>query len=427
MYAQTPGKVPDAKRCRVWFFLPVLLCLSHAARAELVKGPYLENCGPDRITISWESDELTDGQVLYGIGRLDEQVDVPEGTGVQSVDLEGLLPDKTYFYRVELFNGSYSPTLTFSTAPAGPAPFRFVVFGDTRTDHPAHRAVAGLIEELAPDFAVNTGDLVEDGDNPEMWQKFFDIEHAIMSRMVVWPVMGNHDHRSDTLYDALFHVKSSSQTPRWYSFDYANCHFVVADSEDDFEPGSDQYAWLEADLAAAAASPDIEHVFMFYHRPPFSSGWHASEGLPLEEHLHPLCVRHGVEAVFNGHDHDYERSTVDDILYIVTGGGGAPYPPLLDEDQPPLPDSNPYRQVFFGVFHVVACEVQGEAVGCEMIDLTRSVRDTFGINLEDFPSDEQPACKPCEQGCVSAGRAGVAVALVLLAGLFVLCRRRIRA
>jgi hypothetical protein len=403
------------------FALVALVLLGNPARAALVKGPYLENCGPDRITVSWESDQLTDGRLLYGIGKLNNEIEVAEGTGVQSVTIEGLHPDTTYFYRVELFNGSYSPTLTFSTAPAGPEPFRFIVFGDTRTDHPMHSAVAGLIQERAPDFAVNTGDLVEDGDDAELWQTFFDIEHAIMSRMVVWPVMGNHDHRSDTLYDTLFHVSCGSQTSRYYSFDYSNCHFVVINSEDDFSPESEQYAWLDADLSAAESNADIQHTFVFYHRPAFSSGWHGSEGLPLEEHLHPLCLRHGVEAVFNGHDHDYERSTVDGILYIVTGGGGAPYPPLLDEDQPPLPDKNPHRQVFFGVFHVVECEVQGPAVSCEMIDLTRSVRDTFGINLDEFPSDQNTSCPPCEPGCVSAGGTAAEVLLMLFLGLALLC------
>jgi predicted phosphodiesterase len=411
------------RKSAVEFALVALMLFGNPARATLVKGPYLENCGPDRITVSWESDQLTDGRLLYGIGELSNEIEVPEGTGVQSVTLEGLRPDTTYFYRIELFNGSYSPTLTFSTAPAGPEPFRFIVFGDTRTDHPMHTAVAGLIQERAPDFAVNTGDLVEDGDDAEMWQTFFEIEHAIMSRMVVWPVMGNHDHRTDTLYDTLFHVSCSSQTSRYYSFDYSNCHFVVTDSEDDFSPASEQYAWLDADLSAAESNADIEHTFVFYHRPPFSSGWHGSEGLPMEDDLHPLCLRHGVEIVFNGHDHDYERSTVDGILYIVTGGGGAPYPPLLDEDQPPLPDKNPYRQVFFGVFHVVECEVQGPAINCEMIDLTRSVRDTFGINLGEFPSDQHPACPPCETGCVSAGGTGAEIILMLFIGLALLYMR----
>ncbi|MBW1809059.1 MAG: metallophosphoesterase family protein [Deltaproteobacteria bacterium] len=384
--------------------------------AAIVKGPYLENVGPDRITVSWESDRTTDGRLRYGLGDLSQEVAVLEGTGRQSITLTGLQAGKTYFYRLELYDGAFSPTLTFSTAPAGPEPFHFLVVGDTRTDHPMHREVVGLIGDRAPDFYVNTGDIVEDGDDSDMWQIFFDIEHAPMSQMVMWPVMGNHDHRTNTLYDTFFQVDSDSGTSRYYSFDYSNCHFVVLCSDEDFSPTSAQYQWIDNDLSAARSNPAVEHIFVFYHRPPFSSGWHGSEDMLMAEYLHPLVMKHGVEIVFNGHDHDYERSTVDGIFYIVTGGGGAPYPPLFEEDQPPLPDQNPHRQVFFGVFHVVDCAVAGEEVRCEMIDLTRTVRDTFGVNLVENPENQQPQCEPCESGCTSAGRAGSLLMFFILAG-----------
>ena len=42
------------------------------------------------------------------------------------------------------------------------------------------------------------------------------------------------------------------------------------------------------------------------------------------KNLHSLFVTHGVDLVFNGHDHNYERTKViDGIQYIITGGGGA--------------------------------------------------------------------------------------------------------
>jgi len=397
-----------------------------SAAASVIKGPFLENLAGDRVTISWEADESTQGVLRYGPGKLTEEVEIPEASGMQSVSLTGLLPGKTYFYRLEFHNGSFTPTLTFTTAPVSPEPFHFVVFGDTRTNHSAHRQVVALLEERQPDFYLNTGDIVENGDDAGLWQIFFDIEHAAMSRMVMWPVMGNHDKREGTLFDVLFHPDSSSGTSRYYSFDYSNCHFLVLCSEEDFSPASAQYQWADADLAAARADQAIEHIFAFYHRPSFSSGWHGSEELPLAEYLHPLFRKHGVEIVFSGHDHDYERSTVDGITYIVTGGGGAPYPPLLPEDEPPRPDRNPYRQVFLGVFHLVDCAVQQEVVSCQMIDLTRNVRDTFGVNLEQDSDQQPPQCQPCEGGCLSAAPARGSGLSLFLAGVAIvlLLRRR---
>ncbi len=411
----------SSSHCFILGLQAVLLCGAQAS-AAIVKGPYLENVGPDHVSVSWESNQTTDGRLRYGIGELSQEIAVPEGVGLQSINLTGLQAGKTYFYRLDLYDGAFSPTLTFSTAPAGAEPFHFLVYGDTRTDHPIHREVVGLIEDRAPDFYINTGDIVENGDDSDMWQIFFDIEHAPMSRMVMWPVMGNHDHRTDTLYDDLFHVDSDSGTSRYYSFDYSNCHFVVLCSEDDFSPTGAQYQWIDNDMSVAQSDPAVEHIFAFYHRPSFSSGWHGSEGMPLAEYLHPLFLKHGVEIVFNGHDHDYERSTVDGILYIVTGGGGAPYPPLMEEDQPPQPDNNPHRQVFFGVFHTVDCAVAGQEVRCEMIDLTHTVRDTFGVNLGTNP-DEKPQCAPCQSGCASTGRAGSILAFFFLAGALLRQRR----
>ncbi len=397
---------------------------SLAASAALTKGPYLENVTAHSITISFESDHETDGHVSYGIGTLDRRLDFDNGVGIQSVELEDLKPSTEYFYRLELHDGAFSPTLTFSTAPDGPEPFRFVVFGDTRTDHGTHRQVVALADELGGDFYLHTGDMVEDGDSAENWQTFFDIESPLMSRMVMWPVMGNHEHRSDTLYDNLFHTPTPPDVTRYYSFDFSNCHFTVIDSDTDFSVGSEQYQWLEADLSAASNDSAIDHIFALYHRPSYSSGWHGSEGLALAETFHPLFVKYGVEMVFNGHDHDYERSQVDGIYYVVAGGGGAPYPPLLPEDQAPNPDNNPDSQVFLGIFHAVRCDVTGQEVACHMVDLTRSVRDSFGINVSEKKPVED-ACEPCDAGCSSvSAHGGLALLLLMLFVAFCLRRRK---
>ena len=51
--------------------------------------------------------------------------------------------------------------------------------------------------------------------------------------------------------------------------------------------------------------------------------------LPREINRYPvfalvsLFEAEGVDLVFSGHDHDYERSVYNGIVYVVTGGGGA--------------------------------------------------------------------------------------------------------
>jgi hypothetical protein len=86
-----------------------------------------------------------------------------------------------------------------------------------------------------------------------------------------------------------------------------------------YAPGSPQYLWLQNDLASTHQPWKV----VFFHVPPYSSGPHGSNSL-VARALEPLFTQYGVDLVFNGHDHDYERSVIHNITYIVTGGGGAP-------------------------------------------------------------------------------------------------------
>ena len=73
--------------------------------------------------------------------------------------------------------------------------------------------------------------------------------------------------------------------------------------------------------------------------------------------LHSLFKQAGVQLVFNGHDHDYERSQYDGIYYIVAGGGGAPQGGGMDA-APPHPQK--CSQVFTFEFNFVQVDVDGD-------------------------------------------------------------------
>jgi tetratricopeptide (TPR) repeat protein len=86
---------------------------------------------------------------------------------------------------------------------------------------------------------------------------------------------------------------------------------------------------LQDDLANSTAT----WKFVNFHHPLFSSGgfYHASSRLDNKNLLHPIFERHGVDFVFNGHDHDYERTRPigsgdggRKVTYVVAGNGGTP-------------------------------------------------------------------------------------------------------
>jgi 3',5'-cyclic AMP phosphodiesterase CpdA len=87
----------------------------------------------------------------------------------------------------------------------------------------------------------------------------------------------------------------------------------------DFNPGSAQWAWAEAQLADARAKGRI--VFVQFHHAPYSSGEHGQPmnhalttgqgGTPMRQYQ-PLFERYGVSAVLSGHSEMFERSFVDE-------------------------------------------------------------------------------------------------------------------
>jgi hypothetical protein len=225
-----------------------------------------------------------------------------------------LTPGTGYYYRI-LPVGELS---YFQTAAAAADSFYFQVFGDTRTDSIAHQSVVDCMAGYDDPFFLHVGDLVADGSVTTCWQTFFNIEDTILTHKIFLPSIGNHEYPYGA-YDTLFSLPDSED---YYSFTYANCHFIALNTEMDLSGG--QLTWLVDDLIWAQANPAIDWIFAFFHRPPYSSGPHGSQA-DVRAAWCPVFELYDMDLVFAGHDHDYERTyPINGLTYIVTGGGGAP-------------------------------------------------------------------------------------------------------
>jgi predicted MPP superfamily phosphohydrolase len=319
------------------------------ADVALVRGPYLQSVTTDTIIVVWETDTPSHGEVVYGKTEPYARVVDPAVGARHAVTLASLAPYTVYHYRVESDGAPLSEDAAFRTA-AGPdqAGFTFVVFGDTRMQHQIHRAVVARILALAPDFVLHTGDLVTYGYSASEWEIFFEIERELMARVPLFPVPGNHEGNTPHYLD-LFYLPGNE---RWYTFDYGNARFVClqVDGVADFAPGSEQYAWLEETLATNTQP----WLFVTFHVPPYSSLREDAEEIAVREVLAPLFEQHGVDVVFNGHHHNYQRSTVNGVTYIVTGGGGAPIYEIVRADDHLLAYRNAY--------HVLHVTVAGDTL-----------------------------------------------------------------
>jgi 3',5'-cyclic AMP phosphodiesterase CpdA len=246
--------------------------------------------------------------------------------------------------------------------------FSFVVVGDNRSGHEIYSKIVALIVERKPDFVVNTGDMIKAPGNKKEWTAFWEMSKPITAPYFL--TVGNHD--------AYAKVRGSEETYKqqvdqpgnelYYSFTAGNSLFIVLDSYlagEEKKIAGEQLAWLEGVLANSSR----KHVFVFLHHPLYTDpakGQHANDSLDKypenRDKLQALFAKHGVTAVFAGHEHYYHRRTVDGILHIITGGGGAPLH-AREEDG--------------GFHHFIRMTIDGNSVAGEVVDVNGKIRDRF--------------------------------------------------
>jgi hypothetical protein len=339
----------------------------------LVRGPYLQSVTATSVIVAWETGAPSRGTVAYGpTPQLEQRAAAPDIAARHAVTLTGLSPYTFYHYQVQGDGVPLGDQFTFRTA-AGPDQdrFSFVVFGDTRTQHASHRAVVDLVTGLEPDLALHTGDLVAHGGVESEWRLFFEIESALMARVPLFPTLGNHEANSPLYYD-LFYLPGNE---RWYSFDYGHAHFVclAVDNLADLSAEGSQMAWLRADLAGT----DRPWKFAFLHVPPHSSLHRSTDDPRGARVVAPILVEHGVQVVFSGHDHNYQRLVVDGVTWVITAGGGAP---LYSLGQP-----HPGLVAHAVQYHAVQVTLDGAELVATAISLEHEELDRFTLRLPESP------------------------------------------
>jgi acid phosphatase type 7 len=290
--------------------------------------PYVQGITASSAVICWVSERPDESLVEYGKALQPQRKETDALAGRRhAVALRGLDPGSTYHYHVRGFGGA-SKRGSFRTAPVDEgSSFSFAVVGDSGSEGKGQLAVAGLLEDLEPDLILHTGDVVyPTGEERHYDRRFFAPYRRLIKTVPVFPVLGNHDVRKGHAAAFLenFHppLDSPHSTKRYYSFDWGNTHFIALDSELYYEDkGSDpeeQKAFLEQDLAATRKRWRV----VFLHRSPYGSSRHGGDRA-VREDLEPLFVQRGVDLVFGGHDHVYERTVpIRGVTYVVSGGGG---------------------------------------------------------------------------------------------------------
>lgn len=393
--------------------------------------------GQESIVIAWQTNEIrADYKVLYGTKNFDEEADVmvvrAQGKGKEfepklnhTVTLKNLKLNTKYSYRV-MMNGEKLLEGYFTTRKGRGTPTRWVSFGDNSFGDISDRAIAFEAYNAKPDFIMNTGDLVynsgTDGEYARYFWPVYNSDEAgrrigapLLRSVPLYTVIANHDvedkdankhpvadfkKNPDSLgyYSNLHLPANGPASPTYptpiigpddaiglfktaagtrfpsqanYSFDYGDAHFLCLDSNVYVDPTDPALqAWIEQDLAGT----DALWKFVVYHHPAFNVGMDHYEVQHMRV-LSPLLEKHGVNIVFCGHEHNYQRTRpikfvpkdvtnaktlnishrlvpgdftidrnfdgvnktkADGIIYIVTGAGGKH---LYDPEQNDKPES----------------------------------------------------------------------------------------
>ncbi|KQX62638.1 MULTISPECIES: metallophosphoesterase [unclassified Paenibacillus] len=325
----------------------------------IVKGPYLQCPTENSITIMWETSEPASSTVnvlmaerihsgYQGNYKKPEHVlvtvDENEYSTIHRLTVNHLEPNTLYFYQVRSVNerGEIESGYHFlKTAVRRGESFSFTVTSETggysgfdKSEGQINRNIFSQMQRYRPDITLFVGDIVNDGNNYEDWEKyFFGPGKEFLTNTPFYSCLGNHEDNASWYYD--FFAYNSPKN--YYSFDYGDTHFICLDSTDFIEretypnssgkmvPGNEQFDFFIRDLQSTSAKWKI----VYFHYPPFVSGGYQVEDL---QELCPLMEQYGVDLVINSHTIVYERShpicngKVDfekGIVYIVAGGAGA--------------------------------------------------------------------------------------------------------
>ncbi|HEY2003992.1 MAG TPA: metallophosphoesterase [Candidatus Saccharimonadia bacterium] len=276
-------------------------------------------------------------------------------------------------------------------APGGSTSFQFAVmgdWGDTNADG-SNAAQASLDQQIASSgaqFMFGTGDTAYNSGSQSNYGDLFQTGYRISDvfrqsffgqvgdHIPIYNALGNHGMSSTFLnvwpepsapslsggryqMDAFPSINGStaaSYPSAWYAFSVGSARFYVLTAawansnvgtgniySDDYTAhwttNAAEYQWLAADLAAHPGG--LKFVFM--HLPMYSD----SSTEHADTYLHSgstamtdatggvaaLLSQYGVDIVFNGHAHIYERNSryqSESFVSYVTGGGGSVLEPV---------------------------------------------------------------------------------------------------
>jgi len=204
-----------------------------------------------------------------------------------------------------------------SPLPNRPDSLKFAAIGDNGTgDQPQYdvgKQMAAFHGRFSFDLVIMLGDNIYGGQSPADFVKKFEQPYATLLRAGVkfQASLGNHDRPENVSYGPY-----NMNGQRYYSYVRNNARFLALDST---QMDRAQLEWIETSLGNAREDWKI----CYFHHPLYSNADRHGSSVDLRILLEPIFIKHGVDVVFSGHDHVYERlKPQKGIHYFVSGSAG---------------------------------------------------------------------------------------------------------
>ena len=314
----------------------VFLCLlSSLALSQVVRQPFLQVVTPSSIVLRWDTQTAEVGIVSYGssVTSLTSSVTESSAKTKHELTITGLSPKQKYFYSIAGPTGGASGQYFVTAPPAGTAQstriWVITDFGQSNStsDDTRRLQTVGFWKafnnnDLHADLMLSMGDQSEEDTEAQLQANYFNELQEVFKCTPLFTIAGNHeDTDGEVSYKESFSVPTNAEaggypsgTKDFYSFTFANIHFVGLTVENGVSISGAEKTWLQNDLA----NNKSDWLIAFMHRPMHSAGYHPTDGdataLKMKANWLPLLEAAGVDLILSGHNHVYERSYLLDNL-----------------------------------------------------------------------------------------------------------------
>ena len=304
-------------------------CFILDVQASFLIEPYIIDIKSDQAIISLHLKSEEKVKIEYGLTRNFGMTIKSEESVSHTVYIKNLLPDETYFYKV---NNEYISF--FKTLPLKVESLTFSVIGHThgteQYNHYPDELLAAKLGELNLDFLIHTGDATYSSNTTDYEKFFFRLFSKINNSIPIYLSPGNHDSGWPFLYgvqfdtfkklfkydymsdmDKLVVYKKEFSKLRFLFFSYVLSPRMLNDDR--------VYSHLK-DVLKDNLKDDKFNIVVFggaqlgyYNRPDLLS----------------FLATHNTNMIFNGDGSGFKKEMYKDIpIYFVGTGGSNPHPIL---------------------------------------------------------------------------------------------------